>query len=68
MCNKYGISLTNGHRAENDVIACYELLKGLHAEKSVEDDLNKLGFLKKYGAPEWYPTHANVEYIELKYA
>jgi DNA polymerase-3 subunit epsilon len=68
MCDRYDVTLTNGHRAEYDVIACYELLKKLNAEKSVEEDVNKLGFLKKYGAPEWYPAHANVEFIELKYA
>ncbi|MCI3926287.1 3'-5' exonuclease [Paenibacillus sp. TRM 82003] len=68
MCAKYDIPLDNAHRAEFDVLATFELLKRLNEEQSVESQINKLGFLKKFGPPKWAPAHAAVEAIELKYA
>jgi len=68
MCNRYNIKLEKGHRAINDVMACWELLKKLNMEKSVERDINKIGYTAKYGLPDWYPAHAVTELIDIKYA
>lgn len=68
MCAKYGIALDNHHRAESDVLATFELLKKLNEEHPVANEINKLGFVKKYGPPAWSPAQATLEEIELKYA
>lgn len=69
MCGKYGVSLhNNSHRAGNDVLACFELLKKLNEEKSVASYINKLGIVRKHGLPKWYPSYANIEMIDIKYA
>lgn len=68
MCRRYGIPLDNAHRAFADVTACWRLLNKLNEEQSVHADLNRLGYLKKYGYPQWHPEHAQLESIEIKYA
>jgi DNA polymerase III subunit epsilon len=68
MCGRYGIALENAHRALADVMACWELLQRMNEEKSVQDDINRLSYIKKYGAPRWYPEYAQVEPVELKFA
>jgi DNA polymerase-3 subunit epsilon len=60
MCRKYDIILEGAHRALNDVHGCWELLKKLHEEDPVESYINKLGYKKKYGSPEWVPAHAKL--------
>ncbi|MCD9022927.1 3'-5' exonuclease [Cohnella sp. NL03-T5] len=68
MCDRYGIVLEGAHRSINDVYACWKLLEKMNEEKSVESDLNVLGYMKKYGMPKWYPTHASMVPVEIKYA
>jgi len=68
MSDRYGIKLEGGHRALNDVIACWELFCKLDAEMSTAGDVNKLGYLKKYGPPAWSPPNAMIEPVELMYA
>ncbi|TFE23581.1 3'-5' exonuclease [Cohnella luojiensis] len=68
MCNRYGIELEGAHRSLNDVYACWKLLEKMNEEKSVESDLNVLGYMKKYGIPKWYPQHASMVPVEIKYA
>ncbi|MOA21568.1 DNA polymerase III PolC-type [compost metagenome] len=68
MSNRYGIPLIGGHRALNDVIACWELFRKMNEEQPVDDYLNKLGYLKKFGPPAWSPPGTMLEAIELKYA
>lgn len=68
MCKRYGIELTGAHRALNDVYGCWNLLKALHDEESVENWVNKLGYLNKYGPNKWYPAHAHVFGTDNKYA
>ncbi|MCR2804837.1 3'-5' exonuclease [Paenibacillus soyae] len=68
MCDRYGIPLIGGHRALNDVVACWELCRTLDEEAEIGGFLNKLGYMKKYGPPAWSPPHAILEPIELKYA
>ncbi len=60
MCERLGIVLEGAHRALNDVFGCWELLKELHAQESVEPFLNTLGYLKKYPPPAWVPQHARL--------
>lgn len=67
MCEHYGIRLDGAHRALNDVHGCWELLKALDAEDAVSPWLNKLGFLKKYPAPAWSPSYAQLIPMVNKY-
>src|SRR5690606_29815937 len=39
MCDRYGIPLIGGHRALNDVIACWELFRTMHEEQPAMDSL-----------------------------
>lgn len=68
MSDRYHIPLIGGHRALNDVIACWELFCKMDAEQPTHDAINKLGYIKKYGPPTWSPPHAKLEPMELKYA
>lgn len=68
MSDRYGIPLIGGHRALNDVIACWELFRAMDLEKPAMDRLNVLGYMKKYGPPAWSPPNAKLVPIELKYA
>ncbi|RKP54043.1 3'-5' exonuclease [Cohnella endophytica] len=68
MCDRYGIVLDGAHRSLNDVIACWKLLEKMNEERSVADHLNVLGYMKKFGIPKWYPQHANIVPVEIKYA
>lgn len=60
MTARYGIELSGAHRALNDVIGCWELLKAMHAEIPVDDWVNRIGYLSKYGPPKWAPKHAKL--------
>lgn len=60
MCGKYGIELEGAHRALNDVEGCWNLLKALHEEESVLPFVNRLGYLSKYGPPDWWPEYAGI--------
>ncbi|MGO4369347.1 PolC-type DNA polymerase III [Paenibacillus sp. MCAF20] len=60
MCDKYGIKLEGAHRALNDVEATLELLKALHEEKPVNEWVNKLSYVEKYGKPAWIPAYAEL--------
>lgn len=68
MCERFNIPLIGGHRALNDVIACWELFRRLDQEEPVEESLNMLGYIKKYGPPAWTPPNSRLAPIELKYA
>ncbi|MBH5317053.1 3'-5' exonuclease [Paenibacillus sp. GSMTC-2017] len=68
MCDRYNIPLIGGHRALNDVVACWELFRTMDEESPAMDALNKLGYIKKYGPPAWSPPYAKLEAIELKFA
>ncbi|MBD2844525.1 3'-5' exonuclease [Paenibacillus sp. IB182496] len=68
MCARYGIALDQAHRADYDVLACWELLKRLNEEAPVDDLVNTLGYLAKHGPPKWYPAHAKARSVSLRYA
>ncbi|WP_048748427.1 PolC-type DNA polymerase III [Paenibacillus sp. P22] len=68
MASSYGIELDGAHRALNDVKATWELLVALHLEKPVDEWLNRLGYLSKYGPPAWAPNHANLFGTSNRYA
>ncbi len=59
MCTRLGIKLEGAHRALADVYACWELLKLLHAESPIDQFLNQLGYMRKYGPPKWMPSYAD---------
>lgn len=67
MCQRYGIKLEGAHRALNDVYGCWELLKKMHEEESIDEWMNKLGYMSKYGAPKWTPEYAVIFPTENKY-
>lgn len=67
MCVRYGNKLDGAHRAFNDVMGTWELLKALHAEEPADRWLNQLRYLKKYGPEKWYPEHAVVSGTNNKY-
>jgi len=67
MCRRYDIPLNGAHRALNDVYGCYELLKAMHAEWPVDDWLNVLGYLKRFGPPKWAPEYASLLPMENRY-
>lgn len=67
MCERYGINLTGAHRALNDVIGCWELLRAMHSESAVDAYINKLGYVRKYGPPDWVPDYAEVVPVDLKF-
>lgn len=60
MCWKYGIELEGAHRALADVEGCWELLKAFQDQESVAPFVNQLGYLSKYGPPEWVPDYASL--------
>jgi DNA polymerase-3 subunit epsilon len=66
MCEKYGIKLEGAHRALNDVEGTLALLQAMHAEKSVEEWINKLTYVEKYGKPAWVPAHADLSPVVWK--
>lgn len=60
MCKQLDIPLTGAHRALNDVMATWELLKKLGDRTDLEPFINRLYFFKKYGRPDWAPEYSNV--------
>lgn len=67
MCELYGIRVQETHRALLDVMSCCELLMRLQEESPVEEYINKLGYLRKYGPPKWFPSHATLLPMINKY-
>lgn len=67
MCGKYGIELNGAHRALADVEGTLDILNAMHAEQSVDEYVNRLGYMKKYGPPAWSPQHAVLVPMELRY-
>lgn len=67
MCERYKIELTGAHRALNDVLGTWELLKAFEDEDGIGNYLNQLGYLKKYGPPEWAPEYAKLVPVENRY-
>ncbi|OBZ08017.1 PolC-type DNA polymerase III [Bacillus sp. FJAT-26390] len=66
MCDKYEIKLEGAHRALNDVEATLALLQAMHAEKPVDEWINKLTYVEKYGKPVWVPAHAELSPVVWK--
>lgn len=58
MCEKLEVELTGAHRALNDVVGCFEVLKKMHEGSPVDAFLNKLSYKRKYGKPKWVPEKA----------
>lgn len=58
MCTKLNIELTGAHRALNDVVGTWEILRAMHQQEPVDAFLNKLAYVRKFGPPKWAPDHA----------
>lgn len=67
MCEMFDIWPDVKHRALSDCYFCGRLLMALEKEKPIGEWLNKLGYMKKYGAPEWAPTYAQLFPQEIQY-
>lgn len=68
MCKTYGIVLDGAHRAINDVEGTWQLLRALHSENPIDEWVNQLGYLSKYGPPKWAPTYAKLFGTSNRYA
>lgn len=66
-CDRYAIRLDGGHRAMNDVYACWEIYKRFMKEVDTSKYINKLGYLRKYGPPKWTPAYASLFPTENRY-
>jgi DNA polymerase-3 subunit epsilon len=67
LCERYGIDMGDAHRALADVYGCYNLLQKLDKDSSVDEWINKLSYMNKYGPAKWYPAHAEVFGTDNKY-
>jgi len=60
-CERLGIKADGAHRALADVEMCFQLLKAMHEAAPVQPELlNTLGYIKRYGGPEWHPHYAKL--------
>jgi len=66
-CDQYNISFEGAHRAANDVYACWELYQRFTKETDIQQYVNQLGYLKKYGPPKWTPSYATLIPTENRY-
>jgi DNA polymerase-3 subunit epsilon len=67
LCARYNIELIGAHRALSDVYGCWHLYEALCKEVKINDYINKLGYLSKYGAPKWSPDYAVLQAQENRY-
>lgn len=66
MCEKYGVELNGAHRALADVEGTLNLLNAMHAEQPVDEWVNKLSYVEKYGKPAWVPDYAELSPVVWK--
>ncbi|UTW70251.1 hypothetical protein KHA80_06475 [Anaerobacillus sp. HL2] len=67
MCYKYDIVLNNAHRALADVVATFELLVSFMKKSPIDDYISTIGYLSKYGEPEFHPAYAKIFATENRY-
>lgn len=67
MCQRLNIKLEGAHRALNDVMGTWEILRAMDELEPVDRWINKIGYVRKFGAPKWAPAHAETFPIELSY-
>jgi DNA polymerase III epsilon subunit family exonuclease len=67
LCGRYNIELLGAHRALSDVYGCWHLYEALGKEVKMNDYLNKLGYMSKYGPPKWAPDYAVLQAQENRY-
>jgi DNA polymerase-3 subunit epsilon len=67
LCERYGIDMGTAHRALADVYGCYNLLQKQDEDSPVDEWINKLSYMNKYGPAKWYPAHAEVFGADNKY-
>ncbi|WP_246096161.1 3'-5' exonuclease [Paenibacillus sinopodophylli] len=66
MCNNYNIPLDGAHRALADVEGTLALLQAMHKQHPVDEWVNKLSYVAKYGEPKWVPAHAELTPVVWK--
>lgn len=67
MCELYDIWPDVKHRALSDCYFCGRLAMEFDKKDSLEKWRNKLGYMKKFGAPDWAPTYAEIFPQEIHY-
>ncbi len=67
LCGRYNIELIGAHRALSDVYGCWHLYEALSKEVRINDYINKLGYMSKYGPPKWAPDYAVLQSQENRY-
>lgn len=67
LCKRYSIDMGTAHRALADVYGCYHLLQKLDKDSPVDEWINKLSYMNKYGPAKWYPANAEVFGADNKY-
>jgi DNA polymerase III epsilon subunit family exonuclease len=67
LCGRYNIELLGAHRALSDVYGCWHLYEAFGKEVKINDYLNKLGYMSKYGPPKWAPDYAVLQAQENRY-
>jgi DNA polymerase-3 subunit epsilon len=60
LCARLGIQSNGAHRALKDVQSCFELMVKMHSEQPVMSLMNTIGYLPKYGRPDWSPQYASL--------
>lgn len=67
LCPRLGIELTGAHRAMNDVRGTAALLQRMHDQKPVNEWLNVLSYLPRFGRPKWSPENSILQPVVLTY-
>lgn len=69
VCAKYGIDIDQAHSAFDDTMALAQLVLKMEDDdeqwirsgnKAVQDYINLAGYKRKYGEPDWVPSHATL--------
>lgn len=60
LMERFDLKFTGAHRALNDCMGTYELLKILSPRCDFNDHVNKLGYKRWFGRPKWTPAQCYV--------
>lgn len=67
MCEMFDIWPDVKHRALSDCYFCGRLLMELDKKESVKNYMNQLGYVPKFGVPEWVPDYSKIFPQEIQY-
>jgi DNA polymerase-3 subunit epsilon len=60
LMERLDLKFTGAHRALNDVMGTFQLLKHIDGQCNMADHVNRLGFKKWFGRPAYVPAHCHV--------